>query len=120
MTDRELTIKLDDRTMRANIEEMSIETRVYGPRRVTVTGTVINEVNKPTKLQYYPTAMKYKRVIYSGPATIVLWEDGSKTVVKCDECDVYNPALGLALCFMKKALGNSSRHLNDVLHREGF
>ena len=27
-----------------------------------------------------------KKVIFNPPATIVFWEDGSKTVVKCREC----------------------------------
>lgn len=54
------------------------------------------------------------RVIYNPPATIAIWADGSKTVVKCDEDDVYDPKYGLALCYMKKALG-SSRAFNDAL-----
>lgn len=68
----------------------------------------------------YPPNMEYNKVIFNNPATIVYWRDGTKTVVKCDEKDEYIPMLGLALCFMKKALGNKSRHLNDVLHAEGF
>lgn len=62
--------------------------------------------------------MAYKKVIYNDPATIVLWADGSKTVVKCDPKDKYDKTKGLALCFMKKALGNTSRTLNDILHKE--
>lgn len=30
---------------------------------------------------------KVERVIFNGPATIVFWDDGEKTVVKCRECD---------------------------------
>lgn len=30
---------------------------------------------------------KVKRVIFNGPATIVFWNDGEKTVVKCRECE---------------------------------
>ena len=72
------------------------------------------------KLDYGTLQMKlrYKRVVFNPPATIVLWEDGTKTVVKCGENDVYDPEKGLALCFMKKALGNTSRALNDILHAE--
>ena len=29
---------------------------------------------------------KVKRVIFNGPATILFWDDGEKTVVKCREC----------------------------------
>ena len=58
------------------------------------------------------------QVIYNPPATIVLWADGTRTVVKCDPLDTYDQEKGLALCYMKKALGNTSRALNDVLHSE--
>ena len=59
--------------------------------------------------------LKPARVIFSKPATIVLWQDGTKTIVKCDKKDRYSKATGLALCYMKKALGNTSRGLNDAL-----
>lgn len=29
---------------------------------------------------------KVTRVIFNGPATVVFWDDGEKTVVKCSEC----------------------------------
>ena len=56
-----------------------------------------------------------KQVIYNPPATVVLWADGTKTVVKCDPADTYDKRTGLALCYMKKALGNKSRELNKAL-----
>lgn len=64
-----------------------------------------------------PSDMTYKRVIFNDPATIVIWEDGSKTIVKCQKGDVYDPEKGLALCFMKKALGNKG-NFNNVLKTE--
>ena len=47
-----------------------------------------------------------KKVIFNDPATIVLWEDGTKTVVKCMEGDTYSKEMGLAMCICKKALGS--------------
>ena len=47
-----------------------------------------------------------KKIIFSGPATIILWSDGTKTVVKCDERDTFDPEKGVALCYMKKMCGN--------------
>ena len=64
-----------------------------------------------------PRCLQRKKVIFHPPATVVLWEDGTKTVVKCDWRDQYDPMHGLALCYMKKALGNTSRNLNDALHK---
>lgn len=57
---------------------------------------------------------KVKKVIYHAPATIVYWNDRTKTVVRCDDRDTYSKEAGLALCYMKKMLGGS-RAFNDVL-----
>jgi len=50
--------------------------------------------------------MGIKKVIFNAPATIVLWNDGTKTVVKCSENDIFDPEKGLAFCFLKKLLGD--------------
>lgn len=59
--------------------------------------------------------LEHTKIIFNPPATIVLWKDGSKTVVKCDNKDKFDREKGVALCFMKKALGNKSRQINDIL-----
>lgn len=46
-----------------------------------------------------------KDVIFNDPATIVFWEDGTKTVVKAQN-EVYDPEKGLAMAIAKKAMGN--------------
>lgn len=38
-----------------------------------------------------------KQVIFNGPATIVYWKDGCKTVVKCQEGALNDPEKGLAM-----------------------
>lgn len=58
-----------------------------------------------------------EKVVFNPPATVVLWADGSKTVVKCDPKDTFNETTGVALCYMKKALGNTSRALNNALRQ---
>lgn len=57
---------------------------------------------------------RIKDVIFNPPATIVLWADGTKTVVKTQGHDNFNPEVGMALCFMKRAYGNKSRYNNDL------
>lgn len=47
-----------------------------------------------------------KKVIFNNPATIVIWSDNTKTVVKCQPYDTYSKELGLAMCISKKFLGN--------------
>lgn len=59
-----------------------------------------------------------KEVIFSPPATIVYWQDGSRTVVKCSEEDEFSEEMGFVLCFMKKWFGNTGKfndYINDAL-----
>lgn len=51
-----------------------------------------------------------KDVIFNDPAVIVLWNDGTKTVVKCSENDIFDPEKGLAMAISKKALGNQGNY----------
>lgn len=59
-----------------------------------------------------------KKVIFSGPATIVLWKDGTKTMVKLctDEINLQDAMYeelrwsGLALCISKKVMGNTGNY----------
>ena len=55
------------------------------------------------------------KVIYNEPATIVLWRDGTKTVVKCHPDDYYDPEKGFLLCCAKKLLGGGK--YNDVMRK---
>ena len=57
-----------------------------------------------------------KNVYFNNPVTVVIWEDGTKTMVRCQEGDVYSPETGLALCIAKKALGNMP-NFNNVFRK---
>ena len=43
-----------------------------------------------------------KKVIFNDPATIVFWADGTKTVVKCADFDIFDPEKGLAMAICKR------------------
>lgn len=45
------------------------------------------------------------RVIFNDPATIVYWEDKTKTVVKCNEADEFDEEKGLAMAIAEKYFG---------------
>lgn len=55
-----------------------------------------------------------KNVIFNDPATIVFWEDGTKTVVKCQDGDEFDPEKGLAMTIVKKAYGNKGSYCNKL------
>lgn len=57
-----------------------------------------------------------KNVIFNDPATVVIWNDGTKTVVKCQPGDTYSKETGLALCIAKKYLGNKG-NFNEVFKK---
>ena len=60
---------------------------------VTISGELIRIISR---------AKPYDKLILNPPATIVIWNDGTKTVVKCTDGDSYDPEKGVAICFMKK------------------
>ena len=68
-------------------------------------------IPKPTN--YLP---EIKNVKFNGPATIVFWADGTKTVVKCQDGDDYSEEVGLAMCIVKKVFGNTSKY-NDIFKK---
>lgn len=54
-----------------------------------------------------------KNVIFNPPATIVFWQDGTKTVVKATN-EIYDPEKGLAMAIAKRALGNQGNYYNVI------
>ena len=65
-----------------------------------------------------------KKVIFSDPATIVIWEDDTKTIVKAcknekGKQEKYDPEKGLAMAICKKLYGtnNSGSNYYDVFKK---
>ncbi len=70
------------------------------------------KVVKTTMLEWKMTPRK---VIFNGPATVVMWEDGTKTVVKKTDGDVDDREKAIMFAIIKKACGsrgNMNRYLN--------
>lgn len=59
-------------------------------------------------------SLTIKNVIFNDPATIVFWQDGSKTVVKCQDGDKFDPEKGLAMAIAKKVYGNQGNYCNQL------
>lgn len=60
-----------------------------------------------------PAIPEIERVIFSDPATIVFWKDGTKTVVKAHN-EEYDPEKGLAMAMIKKLYGNKGNYCNKL------
>ena len=67
----------------------------------------INSVYGLTSAKFDNTLPEIKKVIFNDPATIIIWADGTKTVVKCAEGDIYTKWAGFAFCVCKKIMGDS-------------
>lgn len=54
-----------------------------------------------------------KKVIFNPPATVVIWQDGKKTVVKAHN-EEFDPEKGLAMCIAERYFGNYSRFKKTI------
>lgn len=69
-------------------------------------------ITSKTRLLSFPkmnmySDLKVEKVIFNNPATIVFWNDGSKTVVKCGEGETFDEEKGFAIACTKKMFGNN-------------
>ena len=75
----------------------------YCESDVTVTKIAYNNMYKNTQM------CLIDNVIFNDPATIVFWNDGTKTVVKAEN-EEFDPEKGLAMAISKKVLGNQGNY----------
>lgn len=60
------------------------------------------------------TVPEIKNVIFNPPATIVFWNDGTKTVVKCQNYESFDPEKGITMAFFKKMHGNKGYYFEEI------
>lgn len=70
----------------------------------------MNKIFGVERVERRENTMTIKKVYFNDPVTVVLWEDGTKTIVKAGEDDIYDPEKGLAMAIAKKALGNKGNY----------
>lgn len=66
-----------------------------------------NETNTPSYISIYDR-FSIKKVIFNGPKTIIIWKDGTKTIVSCCDGDTYDKYAGFCAAVTKKMFGTSS------------
>lgn len=71
-------------------------------------------LTKLTKREPQAPELTVTDVIYNDPATVVYWSDKTRTVVKCQPGDTYDPKIGFLLALCKKVCGNTGNY-NDLL-----
>lgn len=63
-------------------------------------------------LEFTIQATQPKKLIVNGPATVILWSDGTKTVAKCNKDEPFDPEKGVAIAIAKRFV--SSNKLNKL------
>ena len=111
-----MTMEFDGNTYCVDHVNRSLDVVAFtNVTREIVEITASREIGKPARREtprdYY--CKDIKRVSFNGPATIVFWEDGTKTVVKRAEGDKHDIKVALLYAFAKKKFGNNSR-----IHKE--
>ena len=89
----------------------TMQSFVMLPRSGKSIANLINEImedrmNRNKKLTI-------KNVIFNNPATIVMWSDGTKTVVKVQGKERFNKEKGLAMAISKKFFGNEGNYYEE-------
>jgi hypothetical protein len=54
------------------------------------------------------------KVVFNNPATIILWKDGTKTVVKCQNGETFDEEKGFVMAYLKKLLGNDNTFNKEI------
>ena len=69
----------------------------------------MEQAKKNDIVKFGMCSVSIHKVIFNDPATIVLWSDGTKTVVKCGPEDTFDMEKGLAMAIVKKMAGNDNQ-----------
>ncbi len=97
-----------------NYEELE-KWKITGIHKSTITDYVeiyIERIFSDIKVDHYCTD-KIQKITLNGPATIIFWDDGTKTVVKCDSEDEFDKEKGILYAALKKLSTNKT--YNDIL-----
>ena len=54
-------------------------------------------------------SVEIRKVYFNDPVTVILWADGTKTIVRAEN-EEYDPEKGLAMAIAKKSLGNKGSY----------
>lgn len=67
----------------------------------------LEKLNRKNEKKFKPLyCPEIKDVMFNPPATIVWFEDGSKTTAVAGHGDKYDKEVGLSVCMLKRVLGN--------------
>lgn len=76
----------------------------YANGDIEITRRLFDTMTRYDKMYRAPNFLDFhiKKVIFNPPATVVYWQDGSKTVAKCMPGDEFDPEKGIAMAIVRK------------------
>lgn len=95
--------------MSANNLRIDIDRAIYAAMAIDYSRQSTEQTKKNDIVRFGMCSVSIRKVIFNDPATIVLWSDGTKTVVKCGPEDTFDMEKGLAMAIVKKMAGNDNR-----------
>lgn len=93
----------------ANNLGIDIDRAIYAAMAIDYSRQSTEQTKKNDIVRFGMCSVSIRKVIFNDPATIVLWSDGTKTVVKCGPEDSFDMEKGLAMAIVKKMAGNDNR-----------
>lgn len=89
----------------------------HDPMKLTYWKKISDGMFSPPGIQYDKIPANWltiKKVHFNNPLTVVLWQDGTKTIVKCSDNEVFDPEKGLAMAITKKVFGNKYAYHEQI------
>lgn len=108
------TLKCEDSVIPVHVHTINQSTD--GLEIILDVVNVMDRCATPTPAKKKKSSFVISRVIFNDPATIVLWEDGTKTVVKVQPGETFDAEKGLAMAISKKIYGNKG-NFNEVFKK---
>lgn len=93
----------------ANNLGIDIDRAIYTAMAIDYSRQSTERAKKNDIVKFGMCSVCIRKVIFNAPATVVLWSDGTKTVVKCGPDDIFDKEKGLAMAIVKKMADNDSR-----------
>lgn len=73
---------------------------------------MIEELEEEEQYDY----LAYERIIFNDPATIVIWADGTRTVVKACKEDKFDKGVGLKTALLQRVFGKDiDKEINKIV-----
>lgn len=112
-----IKLTVNDRVCKVDSWEIEESCAPYNMPRIRLEATMTrsaipyNEYSKNKKAE--PKMPTIKKVHFNPPVTVVLWDDNTKTIVRCEN-EEFDAEKGLAMAITKKVLGNKGNYFETV------